>query len=352
MIKTFEVNGKKIGKKCDPFIIAEAGINHNGDIELAKKMILAAKECGVDAVKFQTFHAEEFIQDETITYTYQSQGREVTESMLEMFHRNEFSESEWIEIKNYCDEQKIIFLSTPQNVSDLYLLLKLGIEAVKVGSDDFVNIPLIRKYSKEKLPLLLSCGMATDNEIKKTLETVREINSEPIVLLLCTSEYPTPSENVNILKLKTMKKKYKDVILGFSDHTQGTEAAVMAIALGARVFEKHFTLSHDLPGPDHWFSEEPTGLAAWTGAIRRAYQMLGDGSLIPTEAEKEMRQLAHRSITAIVDIQAGEIFSEAKIDMRRPGTGIPASEWDLVIGKKAVRNIKAGEQLSWEDIDE
>lgn len=351
-MKSFEINGRKIGEECEPFIIAEAGINHNGDTKLAKKMILTAKECGVDAVKFQTFHAEEFIQDKTITYTYKSQGREVTESMIEMFHRNEFTESEWFEIKNYCDEQKIIFLSTPQNISDLYLLLGLGIEAIKVGSDDFVNIPLIRKYSKEKLPLLLSCGMATDNEIKKTLETVKEFNNEPIVLFLCTSEYPTPSKDVNILKLKTMAKKYKDIILGFSDHTQGNEAAVMATALGARVFEKHFTLSHDLPGPDHWFSEEPTGLAAWVDAIRRAYQMLGDGVLIPTEAEKEMRQLAYRSITAIADIQVGELFSEAKIDMRRPGTGIPAREWDLVIGKKAVRDIKAGKQLSWEDIDE
>lgn len=350
-MNTFEINGRRIGQGCEPFIIAEAGINHNGDMELAKKMVLAAKEAGVDAVKFQTFHAEEFIQDKTTTYTYKSQGKEVTESMLEMFKRNEFTVDEWKEIKCFCAEQNMIFLSTPQNVSDLKLLLDIGIDAIKVGSDDFVNIPLVKRYAREGLPVLLSCGMANKEEIERTMKTVRDNNECPIVLFLCTSQYPTPPEDVNITRLVTLEEKYPDVILGLSDHTQGAEAAVMAVALGARVFEKHFTLSHDLPGPDHWFSAEPVELMMWTNSIRRSYKMLGFSELKPTEVEIGMRELAHRSITVLSDMKSGDVFTEDNIGMRRPGNGIPGSKWDNVIGKTAKHDIKAGIQITWEDIN-
>lgn len=347
-MSTFEINSRKIGDGCDPFIIAEAGINHNGDIDLAKEMIVTAKEAGADAVKFQTFHAEEFIQDKTTTYTYKSQGKEITESMLEMFKRNEFTDKEWFEIKEFCDTNEITFLSTPQNYSDLELLLNIGIPAVKIGSDDFVNIPLVRSYANAGLPMLLSCGMAKEEEITRTLEEVR---NNPTVLFLCTSQYPTPPEDVNILKLNTMKKKYPQVILGLSDHTQGIEAAVMAVALGANVFEKHFTLDHDLPGPDHWFSNDPDELNNWIISIRRACLMRGFTDLKPTETELSMRKIAYRSITTLKPIKAGEILSEYNLGMRRPGTGISSAKWNDIIGKKARRDLKTGAQLSWKDID-
>lgn len=347
----FEINGKRVGDNCEPYIIAEAGINHNGDIELAKKMIHAAKDAGADAVKFQTFHAEDFIQDKTTTYTYTSQGKEVTESMLEMFERNEFTPDEWRELKRFCDVQRISFMSTPQNVSDLELLLDIGIPAIKVGSDDFVNIPLIRRYASEKLPILLSCGMAGKDDIDTTLKTVENAGNNSVVLFLCTSQYPTPPEDVNILKLDTISQEYNTIVPGFSDHTQGYEAAVMAVALGARVFEKHFTLSHNLPGPDHWFSENPNSLKQWVEAIRKAYRMLGFSDLRPTDKELEMKTTCHRSITVLKDIKAGAVLTESNLGMRRPGTGISPVKWDEVIGKKAKRDIKAGEQISWEDIN-
>ncbi len=347
-MKTFEISGRLIGEECEPFIIAEAGINHNGNIELAKEMILFAKDAGVDAVKFQTFRAEEFIQDDTTTYTYKSQGEIITESMLEMFKRYEFSEHEWIELKNFCDEQNIIFLSTPQNYSDLQLLLKIGISAIKIGSDDFVNIPLVRKYADTGLPIMLSCGMANEEEINRTLEEVR---NNPTVLFLCTSQYPTPPIDVNILRLNTMKQNYPDAILGLSDHTQGSEAAIMAVALGAKVFEKHFTLDHNLPGPDHWFSEDVEGLSRWVRSIRKANMMRGYADLKPTTAELEMRTIAHRSITVLKEIHSGDFFSESNIGMRRPGNGLPASMFDAIIGKKSVNNLLPGQQLHMEDID-
>lgn len=346
---TFKINERTIGNGGEPYIIAEAGINHNGDIDLAKRMILAAKAAGADAVKFQTFHAEEFIQDKTTTYTYKSQGKEVTESMLEMFQRNEFSEAEWFDIKSFCDSHGIVFLSTPQNISDLELLMRIGIPAVKIGSDDFVNIPLVREYVKVGLPMMLSCGMASEEEINRTLLETKDI---PTVLFLCTSQYPTPPEDVNILKLNTMKDHFPNVILGLSDHTQGNEAAVMAVALGANVFEKHFTMSHNLPGPDHWFSEEPEELKKWVAAIRKANIMRGFSNLKPTVAEIEMRAIAHRSITVLEDIESGDILTEKNIGMRRPGTGIPASMWDSVVGKKSKRKLSTGYQISMEDIDD
>ena len=349
-MNTFEINGRKIGNGCEPFIIAEAGINHNGDMNLAKQMVLAAKDAGAEAVKFQTFHAEEFIQDTAITYTYKSQGKEVTESMLEMFKRNEFSVDEWKELKEFCDQQQVVFLSTPQNVSDLKLLLNVGIKAIKVGSDDFVNIPLVRRYSEEGLPMFLSCGMAKEEEIERTIDTVKKNSRSPIVLFLCTSQYPTPPEDVNISKLITLKERYPELVLGFSDHTQGVEAAIMAIALGASVFEKHFTLSHNMPGPDHWFSAEPSELETWVSSIRRAYKMVGSCELKPTEKERSMREIAHRSITAIKEINKGEIFSNDNIGMRRPGGGLPGSKWDEVIGKVAKRVLQEGKQVAWEDI--
>lgn len=345
---SFGILGRRIGDGCAPFIIAEAGINHNGDINIAKEMIRAAKRAGADAVKFQTFHAEEFIQDRTTTYTYMSQGKEITEPMMDMFLRTEFSEKEWVELKKYCDQQGIIFLSTPQNPSDLKLLLRIGIPAVKIGSDDFVNIPLVREYSKTGLPILLSCGMANEEEIRRTLD---ESPKGKTVLLLCTSQYPTPACDVNIRKLDTLRRLFPEVVLGFSDHTQGIEAAIMAVAKGAKVFEKHFTVNHGLPGPDHWFSEEPREFTQWVDCIRKAYVMLGSSKLEPTAMENEMRKIAHRSITVLERIQAGDVFSEKNLGMRRPGDGLPASCWDQVIGKKATKDLMVGTQITLEDID-
>lgn len=349
-MNTFEIDGRRIGDGCEPFIIAEAGINHNGDMALAKKMIVAAKNAGVDAVKFQTFYAKDFIQDRSVTYTYKSQGKEITEPIIDMFERAEFTHEQWHELKQFCDNKRILFLSTAGNVSDFELLLSIGVKAVKVGSDDFVNVPLIRKYAKENIPLLLSCGMATEDEIDLTLRTAG-VGVKDMCLFLCTSQYPTPPEDVNIKKLVTLQKKYPDLIVGLSDHTRGSTAACMAVALGAKVFEKHYTLDPNLPGPDHWFSETPDTLKAWVHSIREANKMLGSERLQPTETEMKQRVAYHRSITSADTIEAGEVFTEDNLCMRRPGDGLPARKWDEIIGKRAKRHIDKNVQLSTEDVD-
>lgn len=340
MSAKFKIGNVSVGDGCEPFIIAEAGINHNGDIELAKRMVKIASESGVDAVKFQTFRTEEFISDRSVEYTYKSQGVQVTESMFDMFKRTEFTDDEWREIKAYCDECGITFLSTPVSERDLDLLVSLGVGAVKVGSDDFTNIPLITGFARRGLPMLLSCGMADGDEMEETLSAAKAVNPN-ICLFLCTSQYPTPADDVNAAKLLSMGKRFGDVVLGFSDHTQGCTGAIVAAAFGARVFEKHFTLDHDLPGPDHWFASEPDELKAWAAGIREACKMVGSEKLSPTEEERKMRNLARRSIVALRDIAQGEKLTDENIGLRRPGTGMSPALLPEVLGSTASRQIAA-----------
>ena len=292
----FKLNNHSIDKGEPPFIIGEVGINHNGDVKNALMMIELAKNLGLDAVKFQTFKATEMISDPHQTYTYKSRGKEITESMLEMFQRYELTKEDWIKIKNKCEQKKILFLSTPQNKTDLDLLLELGITAIKVGSDDFVNLPLIKHYASTKLPLLLSCGMADEEEVNQSLMTIGGPDNYPVVLMLTTSQYPTPPEDVNLLKLRTLEAKYPNLTLGYSDHTQGMLASSLAVAFGAVVFEKHFTLDHSMPGPDHWFSADPQELKSWCNSIKMAYKMLGSSILKPTIAEEKNKEIGRAHV--------------------------------------------------------
>ncbi|HKP95127.1 MAG TPA: N-acetylneuraminate synthase family protein [Fibrobacteria bacterium] len=348
-MRRISIAGRDIGEGCPPFIIAEVGINHNGSLETALEMIRTAKDAGADAVKFQTFRADEFISDPNVTFTYQSAGKSVTESMLEMFRRYELRPGDWGVIKERCEETGILFLSTPQNRSDLDLLLKVGIPAVKIGSDDFTNLPLLKSYARTGLPLLVSCGMSDLAEVQQALEAVGTLDGYPTILLLCTSQYPTPPADVNLLKLATLAAAYPSLVLGFSDHTQGPLASSLAVAMGASLFEKHFTLGHGLPGPDHWFSEEPAGLKEWIDSIRKAHVMMGSALVRPTAAEKSMRALARRSIVALKAIGEGEILGEDNLGLRRPGTGLNPGFWDALMGKKALRGIAKGDQLRMGD---
>jgi len=340
-----KLNNQSIGHDCQPFIIAEAGINHNGDIQNALDMIDVAKVAGADAIKFQTFEASGIVTDSSLTFTYKSQGKEITESMFEVFKRCELSKTEWIKIKQKCDEEKILFLSTPENRSDLDLLLELGIPAIKVGSDDFTNIPLLKDYSTTGLPLIISCGMANLDEIQQTLKAIGALENYPTVLMLTTSEYPTVPMNVNLLKLKTLSKSFPNIPLGYSDHTEGILASSLAVALGAKVFEKHFTLDKNLPGPDHWFSEDPEGLKNWIDSIRSATTMLGSAEVKPTEKEERTKILARRSVVALCDINQGELFDQNNIGPRRPGNGLSAIMIEEIFGKKSTKKISKGDLL-------
>ena len=346
---TISIGNQKVGKDHQPFIIAEVGINHNGELEKAYKMIEVAKASGANAVKFQTFKAEEFVGDVNQTYTYKSHGREITESAMEMFKRYEFSRDEFFLIKKKCDDTGIMFLSTPQNRSDLDLLLEIGIPAIKVGSDDFTNLPQLKSYASTKLPMIISCGMADLGEVHQSLETIGALDGYPTILLLCTSQYPTPPGDVNLLKLLTLANAFPMVLLGFSDHTQGPLASSLALAMGARVFEKHFTLDHNLQGPDHWFSEDPSGLCEWIESIRESYTILGESIVRPTHSEIEMRVLARRSVSILKDIKKNEKLTNENIGLRRPGNGLPSAYFNKVLGMKSTKKLSKGDLLKLGD---
>ena len=332
-----DIDGKVISKRYPPFLIAETGLNHNGKIDLVYRMIAVAKAAGVDAIKFQTYKTDEFCNGDSELY--------------EIFKECELRQDDWESIKKMCDDLKITFLSTPQNYSDLEILLKLGMKAIKIGADDLNNIPLIRQYAQSRLPIILSCGMAYGVEIEGAINTINRVyQNYPIILLHCTSLYPAEARDVNIKKLGTIARSYPNCIPGYSDHTVGNIAAVMAVALGAKVFETHFTLDNEMLGPDHKFSKNPNDLKDWVKAIRKAHMMLGQSELKPTEKEHEMRHMARRSLTALEDIEKDEIFTKQNVGLRRPGTGIPPASLSIYIGATASRKIHAGEQLQRDDI--
>lgn len=347
MIKINHNQLKNYGK---PFIVAEAGINHNGELLKAFKMIEVAKQSGANAVKFQTFKAEEFCSNKNQTFTYQSQGKKITESMLEMFKRHEFNSSEWLKIKQKCDTENILFLSTPQNRTDLDLLLKLGLPAIKVGSDDFTNLPLLEDYATTKLPIIVSCGMSDLAEVYQALDSIGTFDGYPTILLLCTSQYPTPPEDVNLLKLKTLANAFPDLVLGFSDHTQGSLASSLAVSFGAVFFEKHFTLDNNLAGPDHCFSENPDNLKKWVNAIHQSYKMMGSSIIRPTIKEKAMRVLARRSVVTIKDIKKGEKLTKMNIGLRRSGKGLPPTLLKDLLGKTSNQHLRQGHSLSFKNV--
>jgi sialic acid synthase SpsE len=345
----FAIAARNIGDGCPAFVIAEAGINHNGSVDTAIEMIRIAKQAGADAVKFQTFRAKEFVGDKDQQFTYRSQGRQVTESMLAMFERYELPGDAWAKLKTECDRQKIIFMSTPQNRTDLDLLLEVGIPAVKIGSDDFNNLPLIRSYAQSGLPLILSCGMSDLSDVHQALDAAGAFNGYPVALLLCTSQYPTPASDVNLRKLKTLQGAFPGLVTGFSDHTQGPLAASLAVAMGAVIFEKHFTLDHDQPGPDHWFSEDPDSLRLWVKSIRESQVMLGSAVVRATKTELAMRTLARRSLVALQAISRGSEFTVDNVGLRRPGNGLPPMYFDQLLGKRASRDISVGALLTLGD---
>ena len=344
------INNRILKNYGSPFIVAEAGINHNGELEKAFEMIKVAKQSGVDAIKFQTFKAEEFCGDKRQTITYISQGKEVTESMLKLFKRYEFGRDEWFEIKQKCVDENVLFLSTPQNRPDLDLLLELGLSAVKVGSDDFTNLPLLKDYSTTKLPIIVSCGMSDLAEVYQALDAIGTFEGYPTILLLCTSQYPTPPEDVNLLKLKTLASTFPDLVIGFSDHTEGVLASSLAVSFGAVFFEKHFTLDNNLPGPDHWFSENPEGLKAWVQSIHQSYQMMGNGLVRPTTKELEMRKLARRYIVILKDVKNGDKFTKENIGLKRAGKGLAPNFIEHIFGSFASHDLVKGDMLEFKDV--
>ena len=328
------------------FIIAEAGVNHNGDINLAKKLIDVAKEAGADAVKFQTFKAENLVSKSAKKADYQVENTGNNESQYEMIKKLELSFDDFIELKKYCDEKGIMFLSTPFDDESIEFLNNLGIEIFKIPSGEITNLPYLRKIGKLEKKVILSTGMADLGEIEDALDVL--INSgtkkENITVLHANTEYPTPFEDVNLKAMQTISCAF-DVDVGYSDHTMGIEVPIAAVAMGAKVIEKHFTLDRNLEGPDHRASLEPDELKAMVSTIRNIEKALGNGIKKPSKSEKKNIEVARKSIVAKRDIKKGEKFSEENLTVKRPGNGISPMRWDEIIGKVANRDYKEDELI-------
>ena len=333
------------------FIIAEVGINHMGNVSTAKEMIDIAKFCGSDCVKFQTFKVDEFISDKTQTYTYQSQGKEITESMLEMFKRYEFNDSDWIEIIDYCKQKDIVFCSTAQNPSDLdYLFTLTDLPFIKVGSDDLTNLELMKHYALKQKPMIISAGMAYASEIEDAVMAIREVGNDDITVLHCISSYPTEADDVNLKKIISIKNTF-GVKVGFSDHTVGSSAAVGAVCFGANVIEKHFTLDNDLAGPDHWFSITPDKLKQYVDDIRFVERSIGLSILEPTLKELDMRRMARRKIVSKRNLKSGDVILEKNITFKRnDGDGLSPKELKYILNRKLKYNIKENTLILLEDL--
>jgi sialic acid synthase SpsE len=345
-----KIGEKFIGEGEPTYLVAEIGINHNGDVNLAKEMIDAAKKCGVDAVKFQVFKAEEFVSDDACTYTYRSQGKEITEPMIEMFRRYEFTRGDWIEIFGYCQQKNIDFFVTPQNPSDLDLILYISdLPAIKVGADDLTNLELLEYYASKNIPIIISAGMAYISEIEDAVRVIQNAGNKDLIILHCISSYPTKAEEVNLRKMSTIRQAF-DVIVGFSDHTIGPIAAVGAVVMGANLIEKHFTLDKNLPGPDHWFSADTNELHELVRQIRYVEKIMGSSVVKPTANEIEMRKLARRSIVASRDILKDETLKRDMVSFGRPGTGLPPKYVKYILNKKANVKIRKNEKITFKKV--
>lgn len=328
------------------FIIAEAGPNHNGDILLAKKLIDVAAVAGVDAVKFQTFKTDKVVTADAKKADYQIANTGSHESQAEMLKKLELSPEAHHEIIAHCKERDIMFMSTPFDLDSIDLLNKFGLGTFKIPSGEITNLPYLRKLGALKKRLIMSTGMANMDEVKVALSVLVESGTpkDALVVLHCHTDYPTAMQDVNLRAMCTMRDEL-GVNVGYSDHTLGIEVPIAAVALGAVVIEKHFTLDRQMIGPDHKASLEPRELKAMVEAIRNIERALGDGVKRPTVVEREIMAVARKSIVAERDIRAGEIFAEENITTKRPGTGISPMKWDMIIGKAAKRNFIKDEAI-------
>jgi len=349
MIK-IRIGDKLIGDGEPCFIIAEAGVNHNGDIELAKRLIDVAKEAGADAIKFQTFKADNVVTKNAPKADYQIKNTNSYESQYEMIKKLELSEDEFRELHRYARKKGIIFLSTPFDFESADFLEELGVPAFKISSSDLTNLPFLEYIAEKGKPIILSTGMGTLGEIEEAINTIKNAGNEEIILLHCITSYPAKFENLNLRAIKTLKEAFK-LPVGFSDHSLGIYAPIIAVALGAVVIEKHFTLDKNLPGPDHKASLDPQELKEMIKWIRLTEKALGDGIKRPTPEEEKIKKIVRKSIVAKVNIPEGTVLTEEMIAFKRPGTGIPPKYYKEILGKKARRNIKVDEIISWGDIE-
>ncbi|MCB2311695.1 N-acetylneuraminate synthase [Clostridium tagluense] len=346
----FKIESKVIGDGNPAFIIAEAGVNHNGDINIAKKLVDEAVLAGVDAIKFQTFKTEKLVTEYADMAEYQKNNIGKDDSQFNMLKKLELSYENFIEIQKYCIHKKIMFLSTPFDFESADFLLSIGMEAFKISSADLTNIPFLEHIARFNKPIILSSGMATLSEIEDAINAIYCIGNKEVAVLHCTSNYPAKLQSVNLNAMNTIKNAFK-IVSGYSDHTQGITITIAAAAMGANIIEKHFTLDKCMEGPDHSASLSPLELKDMATAIRNVEMALGSGIKMYNASEVDTMKAARKSIVAARDINAGESISLIDLDYKRPGTGLSPKFYLDIVGKKTNRDIKMNEQIAFNMVE-
>lgn len=325
-------------------IIAEAGVNHNGRIDLAKEMIRVAKDAGVDYVKFQTFRPQNLVSKFAEKAEYQKKSTGSGESQLEMLEKLTLSDEDYFSLKSYCDEQQIGFISTPFDLDSIAFLEQLNMDFWKIPSGEITNLPYLEAIGRTGKKVVLSTGMSEISEVQEAISVLEKNGTKEITLLHCNTQYPTPFQDVELLAMTDLKKKTGKRV-GYSDHSLGIEVPIAAVALGAEVIEKHFTLERTMEGPDHLASLEPEDLKNMVKAIRNIEQALGNGVKKVSPSEMENKNIARKSIIAKCSIQKGEVFTEENLTTKRPGNGISPMKWYEILGKKATRDFSEDELI-------
>lgn len=326
------------------YIIAEAGVNHNGSLQLAYELCNKAKDSGVDAVKFQTWVTERIICKDTKMADYQKENLGVDDSQFDMLKKLELTYEDFALIKEYCDKIGIEFLSTGDTEDDINYLVNLGMGKIKLGSGDITNIPFLRFIGGLKLPVIISTGMCNLSDVATAFDVLTEAGAKDITILHCTTNYPCPMDEVNLRAMQTMRDAFKCKV-GYSDHTMGTEIPIAAVAMGAEIIEKHFTLDRNMEGPDHKASLEPQELKYMVDCIRNIEVALGDGIKKPNASEVKISKVVLKSIVAKAAIKKGDMLTSDNITIKRAGSGIPAAHWDLIVGTKALHDFDIDEPI-------
>lgn len=348
-MRKIKIGNRLIGDEEPVFIIAEVGVNHNGDIGIAKKLVDIAEDAGADAVKFQVFKAEKVVIRNAEKAKYQKETTDSEESQYGMIKKLELTREAFKELSDYANKIGIMFLASPFDKESVDLLEEIDVPAFKVGSGELTNFPILKHIASKRKPIILSTGMATLIEIKEAIGIIKEQGVDDIIILHCITNYPVKIEDVNLRAIQTLRAAFK-LPVGFSDHTLSITIPATAVALGACVIEKHFTLNRDLPGPDHRASLEPHELREMIKTVKDVEKALGNGTKKPTPEEEEIKKVARRSIVAKVEIPKGTVITDDMLDFKRPGVGIEPKYLNKVIGKRANRDIQPDELIHFREL--
>lgn len=352
MVKEISIAGKKIGSGQPCFIIAEGGVNHNSRLDLALKLIDAAKDAGADAIKFQTFRAEQLVTGTGMMADYQKRNTGKTESQLDMLRRLELKEQWYPDLIAHAKKRKIVLLSTPHGgFESVDLMEKYDFPAFKFGSGDITNLPVLEYAARLGKPMLISTGMSNMDEVREAVDTVRNAGNDQILVFQCTTDYPLAPENVNLSAMQTIRDEL-GVLVGYSDHTVGDQVPIMAVTLGAVMIEKHLTLDRKMQGPDHIASTEPEEFKEMVAKLRQIPIIMGSGIKKPLPAELQYLRVARKSLTALRDIKAGEELTKENLAIKRPGEGLLPKKYHEVLGKTAKKDIPEDTLLSEDMIGE